>query len=82
VAREHGFMRGRLASSIVRRMELHELAANTDDAFIDMAVTLAINTSRRQELCAEIASRRKILFNDMEPVRALERCLTEAIGQR
>jgi protein O-GlcNAc transferase len=79
LAREHSFMRGRLASSIMRRMDLPELVASTDDAFIEKAVELAADASRCKELRVEIANRRKILFNDIEPVRALERCLTTAI---
>jgi len=81
LAREHTFMRGRLASSLMRRMELPELVAGTDEAFIEKAVELAADSSRCKELRLEIASRRSILFDDMEPIRALERCLTEAIGK-
>jgi predicted O-linked N-acetylglucosamine transferase (SPINDLY family) len=81
LAREHNFMRGRLASSIMRRMELPELVASTDDEFIEKAVALAADASRCKELRVEIANRRKILFNDIEPIRALERCLTEAISK-
>jgi len=80
LAREGTFMRDRLASGIMRRMELTELVATTDEAFIEAAVELAGNLSRQRELRVEIASRRKILFHDTEAVRALERCLIEAIG--
>ena len=81
LAREGTFMRGRLASGIMRRMELTELVATTDESFIEAAVDLAGNVSRREELREEIASRRKILFHDTEAVRALERCLIEAIDR-
>jgi predicted O-linked N-acetylglucosamine transferase (SPINDLY family) len=81
LAREGTFMRGRLASGIMRRMELTELVATTDEAFIEAAVELAGNVSRRSELRVEIANRRKILFHDTEAVRALERCLIEAIDR-
>jgi predicted O-linked N-acetylglucosamine transferase (SPINDLY family) len=81
LAREHAFMRGRLASGIMRRMGLTELVATTNEAFIEAAVELAGNASRRGELRIEIANRRKILFHDVEAVRALERCLIEAIGR-
>jgi protein O-GlcNAc transferase len=81
LAREGAFMRERLASGIMRRMELTELVATTDEAFIDAAVELAGNASRRGELRVEIANRRKILFHDTEAVRALERCLIDAIGR-
>jgi predicted O-linked N-acetylglucosamine transferase (SPINDLY family) len=81
LAHEGTFMRGRLASGIMRRMELAELVVNTDEAFIEAAVELAGNVSRRSELRVEIANRRKILFHDAEAVRALECCLIEAIGR-
>jgi predicted O-linked N-acetylglucosamine transferase (SPINDLY family) len=81
LAREGEFMRGRLASGIMRRMGFPELVATTDEAFIQMAIQLAADSSKRKELRLEIASRRKILFHDIEPIRALERCLTEAISQ-
>jgi predicted O-linked N-acetylglucosamine transferase (SPINDLY family) len=81
LAREGDFMRGRLASGIMRRMDLPELVASTDEEFIRTAIRLALDPSRRKELRAEIAQRRDILFNDIEPVRALERCLTEAIAK-
>ena len=79
LAREGDFMRGRLASSILRRMELTELVAVTDEAFIRAAIELAANASRRSELRAQIANRRAILFNDTDAVRGLERCLADQI---
>jgi predicted O-linked N-acetylglucosamine transferase (SPINDLY family) len=81
LAHEGTYMRGRLASGIMRRMDFPELVASTDEAFIEMAIELTANDSRRAELSVEIANRRKILFHDAEPVRALERCLTEAISR-
>lgn len=80
LAHEGKFMRGRLASGIMRRMGLAELVANTDEAFIETAVELAGNGSRLSYLRGEIANRRNILFRDTEAVRALEQCLIEAIG--
>jgi predicted O-linked N-acetylglucosamine transferase (SPINDLY family) len=81
LAREGHFMRGRLASGIMRRLDLPELVATSDEAFIGMAIALAADGSRRSELRSAIARRRAILFNDLEPVRSLERCLTEAITE-
>ena len=65
----------------MRRMELAELVANTDAAFIEKAVELAGNVSRLRELRVDIASRRHILFHDIEAVRALEHCLMSAIDR-
>ena len=79
VAREGEFMRGRLASGIMRRVGLPELVATTDEDFIQIAIRLAADASRRKELRLELTNRCKILFHDVEPVRALEHCLAEAI---
>lgn len=72
-------MRGRIASGILRRMGLPELVATTDEDFIQLAIQLAEDASKRKELRLELAKRCEILFQDLEPVRALERCLTEEI---
>jgi hypothetical protein len=54
---------------------------NTGDAFIQMAVQLAADPLRRDQLRLKIANQRNIIFRDIEPVRALESCLVEAITQ-
>jgi len=82
LAREGDFMRGRLASGLMRRMGLPDLVATTDADFIQMAIQLAADEPRRKALRLELASRRQILYQDLEPVRALELCLIEAIAQR
>lgn len=81
LAREGQFMRGRLASSIMRRLDLPDLVATSDAEFIERAVALAADAAKRGQLKSELASRRGILFNDLAPIRALERCLTEAIAK-
>jgi protein O-GlcNAc transferase len=79
LAFEGEFMRGRLASAIMRRLELPELVATTTADFIDKAVALAGDAGRRQRIREEIFERRKVLFHDMAPVRALESYLTDAV---
>lgn len=81
LAHEGAFMRGRLASGIMRRMKLPELVASTNEDFIRTAVRLAFDPSEVDALRTKMAERREILFHDLEPVRALERCLIEAIGR-
>jgi predicted O-linked N-acetylglucosamine transferase (SPINDLY family) len=81
LAYECQFMRGRLASALMRRMGIPELVATTDDGFIQAAIELAADRAKRKHLQAMLRDRRKILFQDLEPVRALERCLTEAISR-
>ena len=79
LAREGNFMRGRLASGIMRRMEIHELVASSNEEFIQSALALASDPKLRSALRVKIADRRSALFHDLEPVRALEKTLAEAI---
>lgn len=71
LAREGDFMRGRLASGLMRRIGLPELVASSDEEFIDRAVQLAADDSKRKALRHQITNRRQILYHDLEPVRAL-----------
>jgi predicted O-linked N-acetylglucosamine transferase (SPINDLY family) len=80
LAREGNFMRGRLASGIIRHLDLPELVARSDEEFVDMAVKLTADPLKRKQLGTEIEKRRPILFNDAEPIRALERHLLELAG--
>jgi protein O-GlcNAc transferase len=82
LAYEGAFMRGRLASAIMRRLDLPELVATTKEEFVHKAVELARNPKERRRLRAKIRERRAILFNDLEPVRALERYLAEAVARK
>ena len=75
VAREGEFMRGRLGSGILRRMGMDALVATSDDAYVELAVTLTRDAALRLRLREEMIARRSVLFGDVEPVRALERFL-------
>jgi predicted O-linked N-acetylglucosamine transferase (SPINDLY family) len=79
LAYEGAFMRGRLASAIMRRLDLPELVATTKEEFVQKAIELAGDARRRRSLRAKIIERRSILFHDLEPVRALERHLTDEV---
>jgi protein O-GlcNAc transferase len=78
LAFEGDFMRGRLASGILRELELPELVAAGTDDFVHKAVTLAKNPEKLRELKSKIIERRDRLFRNLIPVRALERCLIDA----
>lgn len=79
LAFEGEFMRGRLASAIMRQLELPELVATTKEDFVQKAIELAADFGRRRGLRTEIIKRRKVLFCDLAPVRALERHLRDAV---
>lgn len=81
LAYEGEFMRGRLASAIMRRLDLPELVATTKEEFVHKALELAGNPKERRRLKAKIIERREVLFHDLEPIRALEHHLTDAVAK-
>ena len=82
VGREGEFMRGRLGSGILRRMGMDALVATSDEAYVELAATLARDAARRLKLRDEMIARRGVLFGDLEPVRALERFLESVARPR
>lgn len=72
ITREGEFMRGRLASGILRRMGMDELVTASDDAYIELAAAIANDLSKRNGLSQQIVAKRQALFGDLAPVRALE----------
>jgi len=78
VAHEGEFMRGRLASGLLRRIGLHEWVAKTNIDFIDKAMRLLEDETLRAVLIQQMLERRAVLFNDLSTVRALEQVLIQA----
>jgi protein O-GlcNAc transferase len=76
------FMRGRLASCLMRRMDLPELITGTHAEFIQRALELSGDKKQLKRLQAEIIKRRHVLFRDLEPVRALGDVLAQEIESR
>jgi protein O-GlcNAc transferase len=79
---EGDFMRSRLASCLMRRMDLPELIATTQAGFVERAVALTADKTKLKKLRAEIIKRRPILFSDLAPVRQLEEVLYQEISSR
>ena len=77
VTREGRFLRGRLASGILRRIGLHELVASDERAYVATAVELVREPSLRQALRQRIESQRHVLYADPAPIRALEAFLLQ-----
>lgn len=75
------FLRGRLASGILRELDLPELVAISKDDFVQKAVRLAKDPGKLGELRSKIIERRARLFCNLAPVRALERYLIEAAAK-
>jgi predicted O-linked N-acetylglucosamine transferase (SPINDLY family) len=74
-------MRGRLASGILKRMGLTELVVPSEQDYVALAVRLARDTEYRGHIRKRIAESSHVLFEDIEPIRALEAFLAEAAGR-
>ena len=81
VTRDGAFMRGRLASGILKRMDMSELVADSNDTYVALAVRLGTDVDYRNDVRRRIAERREVLFGDVEPIRALETFLTRAVAE-
>jgi len=79
VTKEGRYMRGRLASGILRRMGLSELITNTEDEYIALAVRLAVDDNYRQQIRERINECRHVLYGDLAPIRAFEKFLSGAL---
>lgn len=78
VTLEGRFLRGRLASGILRQLELHELVAASAEEYVERAVALGGDTAARTRLRAALTERRESLYRDRAPMRALENFLETA----
>jgi protein O-GlcNAc transferase len=76
---EGRFLRGRLASGILRRMGLDELVADDHDGYIERAVRLAREPDYRHGIRQRMAAACSVLYEDLEPIRALERFLDQGL---
>ena len=77
VTMEGRFQRGRLGSSILRRMGMDEWVAASADDYAAMAVRLGRSAELRQQVRAQMVAKRDVLFGDIAPMRALEAFLEQ-----
>lgn len=80
LAFEGEFMRGRLASAIMRQLDLPELIATTPQEFVEKSLSLAQDPGTLRKLRKQILERRGALFHDLSTVRALEAHLSDAVA--
>lgn len=81
VTREGRFLRGRLASGILRRIGLDELVAHSDEEYAELAARLCKDRDEREAIRQRIETNRSVLFEDAAPIRALESFLTCVSGR-
>jgi protein O-GlcNAc transferase len=72
---EGRFMRGRFASGILQRMGLPELVACTEMEYVSLVMQLARDRNFRDRVRDQMRTKQAILFDDLEPIRALEQFL-------
>ncbi len=82
VTREGRFLRGRLASGILRNIDLQELIADSDEDYIELAVRLARDAAYRNAIRQRIASSRDALFYDASSIFAWEEFLITVTSKR
>jgi predicted O-linked N-acetylglucosamine transferase (SPINDLY family) len=82
VTREGRFMRGRLASGILRELGLDELIAMDEQHYVALTVELATNRALNASVRERIAARRHILYEGVDSVRAFERFCLDAVRSR
>jgi len=75
VAYDGRFMRGRLGSGILRRLELPELIAADRAAYVDLAVRLGEDRSYRTHMAGRLGTAAQRAYRDASAVHALERLL-------
>lgn len=81
VTRDGRFMRGRLASGILKRMGLSDLVAQTEEDYVALAVRLAQDAGYRKRVSERIESSRAALFDDVAVIRALEDFLVKVANR-
>jgi protein O-GlcNAc transferase len=79
VTREGRFLRGRLASGILKRMGMADLVCANEQAYVALAVRLAQDAGYRTEIRKRMAAGRNALFEDPAPIRALEDFLAQGV---
>ena len=78
VAREGRFLRGRLASGILKRLGLAELVAQSNGEYIERAARLVEDPDYSERIAERIAQARPAIYRDIAPIHALERFLEKA----
>jgi predicted O-linked N-acetylglucosamine transferase (SPINDLY family) len=79
VTRWGGFMRGNLASGLLKRIGLSQLIANSDYEYIELVVKLINDKKYHQDVVGKMAVMKNLLYEDYSVVRAFEDFLTDQL---
>ncbi len=75
------FLRGRMALSFYKHMEIYDCIAHSISEYVDIAVRLALDTEHRMAVSRAIQERSHLMFENMEVVREWENFLWMAMKQ-
>jgi protein O-GlcNAc transferase len=73
------FMRGRHSLAILNMMGVEETIAANVEEYISLAVKLALDVPRRQEVAAKIAANKHKIYGDLSCIAGLEEFLETAV---
>ena len=82
VTRECMFMRGRLASAILKNLKLDELVSATNEEYIDTVIDLIENKDLRESYKKKIVNHKAGLFNNSQAIQTLEQSLKQIANSR
>ena len=78
VTREGEFMRGRLASGLLKRIGLNQLISENEQGYVNLVEKLVRDQEFNRDIRKLIQNRLHLVFDDLEPIRSLEKFFTEA----
>jgi protein O-GlcNAc transferase len=79
VTREGQFLRGRLASGVLRRMGLEELIVPTKADYVNLTARLVTDRDYRAHIRHEIEQRRPVLFDDVGAMGPFQEFLASVV---
>jgi len=79
VTREGRFLRGRLASGILKRIGLPDMVVADEEQYIALAVRLAQDAGCREDIRRRMRAGLPVVFEDTAPIRALEDFLAQGV---
>jgi protein O-GlcNAc transferase len=74
-------MRGRHSLAILKMMGIEETIASNKEEYVQLAIRLGRDSEYRQSISQLIAQNKHKLYGDLEPIRALEEFLLNAVGK-
>lgn len=76
------FLRGRLASGILRQLRMTDLIAQTTEDYVNLCERLITDVSFNERIRTELVQRRMTLYGDTTSVRHLEEVIEETARHR